>query len=174
MVPCILNGKDHDADREGLGRETPTKIKMAGLERTGFVQTNLRRKKLIPERIWIIFFESQLRLLLAAQTIQTSTNKKKCWLKHQLCNTVTELWSEHRTACRNFSNVWGNWKICGSLSLDGLLVVTLESVSTDNLIFVVHGPIKFASTENSKLLGGPEAIAPWQIFHIWNLSPSFC
>ena len=88
---CILNGKDHDADREGLGRETPTKIKMAGLERTGFVQTNLRRKKLIPERKWIIFFESQLRLLLAAQTIQTSTNKKKCWLKHQLCNTVTEL-----------------------------------------------------------------------------------
>ena len=30
-----------------------------------------KKKKLTPERIWIIFFGSQLRLLLAAQTIQT-------------------------------------------------------------------------------------------------------
>ena len=115
-------------------------------ERTGFVQTNLRRKKkLTAEKIWIIFFGSQFRLLLAANTIQISTNKKKCWLKHQLCNTVTV-------------------KICGSLPLDGLLVVTLESVNTDTIIFVVHGPLNFANAEDSRLLGGPEAIAPWEMF----------
>ena len=42
--------------------------------------------------------------------------------------------------------------------MDGLLVVTLESVSTDTIIFAVHGPINFASAEDSRLLGGPEAI----------------
>ena len=67
--------KDHDAFREGLGRETTTKIKMAGLERFGengiCPDKSEKKKKLTPERIWIIFLGSQLRLLLAAQTIQT-------------------------------------------------------------------------------------------------------
>ena len=45
-VPLHLGmEKDHDAFCEGPGRETTTKIKMAGRERTGFVQTNPRRKK---------------------------------------------------------------------------------------------------------------------------------
>ena len=39
--------------------------------------------------------------------------------------------------------------------MDGLLVVTLESVSTDTITFVVHEPINFASAEDSRLLGGP-------------------
>ena len=90
---CILGWKKtmmHFARDWGERPQPKSKWRGWRAERTKIVQTNLRRKKkLTPERIWIIFFGSQFRLLLAAQTISTSTNKKKCWLKHQPCNTVT-------------------------------------------------------------------------------------
>ena len=106
---CILGWKRtmmHFArDR---GEKPQPKSKWRGGRERDLSRQIREEKKLTLERIWIIFFGSQLRLLLAAQTIQTSTNKKKCWLKHQLCNNVTEVNSvqKFQQCVRKLKNLW--------------------------------------------------------------------